>query len=158
MVSFCFTYSFAYSVSDILGNREIRKNKDCYAAIMLSVKNDFDAQSIGALAASYQTVSDKNDPILIDSTSAVNYAGKKPGSKPAVCRYDGKCWNFGGKCKRVHKKQKKPVKRPDDRETQAKSESKPRDVSHTQGGAANYDDDECDRVAFELGGAQVFRH
>ena len=122
---------------------------------MLSVKNDFDAQSMGALAASYQTCSDKTDPILIVSAS-VNYTGKKPDSKSHVCRFDGRCWNFE-KCKRVHKKQKKPVKRPD-RDNDRKNVSKPREVALAQGGAADYDDDECDRVAFELGGAQVFRH
>ena len=87
--------------------REVRKNKECYTASMLSVKNDDDAQSIGTLAASYQNCSDKSDPILVDSTAAIHYSGQ---SKHRVCKYDGKCYRFPN-CQFLHKRQTSRIKK-----------------------------------------------
>ena len=137
--------------------REVRKNKECYAAIMLSVKNDFDAQSIGTLAASYQNCSEKSDPILIDSNAAINvsYSGQ---NTRRVCKYDGNCYRFPS-CHFIHEHQKSRVKKKKEKADGGDNNGSSRRPSEQQVNYVDYgdDDDENDNFAYEISAEQVFR-
>ena len=88
--------------------REVRNIPDAYTAVMTQVKDDFDATSIGQLAATFLTLKGKNDSVL-GQTPTVNYAGRQPGNLPRSqkpCFKDGNCtrpW-----CPYLHTKQQRP--------------------------------------------------
>ena len=94
-------------IGGVLMIREVRKIPDAYTSVMTQVKDDFDATSIGQLAATFLTLKEKNDQVF-GQTASVNYAGRNPNKtrieKP--CFKDGHC-DFPG-CRFIHKKQARP--------------------------------------------------
>ena len=102
-------------IGGVLMIREVRKVPDAYTSVMTQVKDDFDATSIGQLAATFLTLKEKND-LVLGQTATVNYTGN-PGDRRAEkpCFRDGHCTRK--KCPYKHTKQSRPKAKPSQGQT-----------------------------------------
>ena len=71
--------------------REVRKVPEAYTSVMTRVENDFNASSIGQLAASFMALTTKTDSVLGQPTSVNYIGGQNTRKKPARCFFGEKC-------------------------------------------------------------------